>query len=89
LNGPVSKTVRGLWVPRGFESHPLRFKETLLVLHPKAGAVVGLLWTLRVIATTRRESRTERPHCPLLPRTGPFAWDGLLVIWSPLTLFGL
>lgn len=24
-----------------------------------------------------------------LPRTGPFAWDGLLVFWSPLTLFGL
>src|SRR5262245_7268761 len=24
LNGAVSKTVRGLWVPRGFESHPLR-----------------------------------------------------------------
>ena len=23
-----------------------------------------------------------------LPRTGPFAWDGLLVFWSPLTLFG-
>jgi hypothetical protein len=23
-----------------------------------------------------------------LPRTGPFAWDGLLVFWSPLSLFG-
>jgi hypothetical protein len=23
------------------------------------------------------------------PRTGPFAWNGLLVYWSPLTLFGL
>jgi hypothetical protein len=23
-----------------------------------------------------------------LPRTGPFAWNGLLVYWSPLTLFG-
>jgi hypothetical protein len=22
-----------------------------------------------------------------LPKTGPFAWDGLLVYWSPLTLF--
>jgi hypothetical protein len=22
-------------------------------------------------------------------RTGPFAWDGLLVFWSPLSLFGL
>lgn len=24
-----------------------------------------------------------------LPRTGPLAWNGLLVFWSPLTLFGL
>lgn len=24
-----------------------------------------------------------------LPRTGPFAWDGLLVFWSPLTLFSI
>jgi hypothetical protein len=24
-----------------------------------------------------------------LPRTGPFAWNGLLVFWSPLTLFSL
>jgi hypothetical protein len=24
-----------------------------------------------------------------LPRTGPFSWRGLLVFWSPLTLFGL
>jgi hypothetical protein len=27
LNGAVSKTVRGLWVPRGFESHPLRLRS--------------------------------------------------------------
>ncbi len=24
-----------------------------------------------------------------IPRTGPFAWDGLLVFWSPLSLFGV
>jgi len=24
-----------------------------------------------------------------IPRTGPLAWDGLLVFWSPLTLFGV
>lgn len=24
-----------------------------------------------------------------VPRTGPLAWDGLLVFWSPLTLFGV
>lgn len=24
-----------------------------------------------------------------LPRTGPLAWDGLLVFWSPLSLFGV
>jgi len=24
-----------------------------------------------------------------VPRTGPLAWNGLLVFWSPLTLFGL
>jgi hypothetical protein len=27
LNGAVSKTVRGLRVPRGFESHPLRLDD--------------------------------------------------------------
>ena len=68
LNGAVSKTVRGPRVPRGFESHPLRLKETLLLLHPKAGAVVGLLWALRVIATTRREASAQL--APLLPLVG-------------------
>jgi hypothetical protein len=24
-----------------------------------------------------------------LPRTGPFAWNGLLVFWSPFTIFGI
>ena len=24
-----------------------------------------------------------------IPRTGPFAWNGLLVFWSPLTLFSV
>jgi hypothetical protein len=24
-----------------------------------------------------------------VPRSGPFAWNGLLALWSPVTLFGL
>jgi hypothetical protein len=24
-----------------------------------------------------------------VPRTGPLAWDGLLVFWSPLSLFSV
>ncbi len=30
LNGAVSKTVKGLWVLRGFESHPLRYATPFL-----------------------------------------------------------
>jgi hypothetical protein len=39
----------------------------LLLLHPKAGAVVGLLWALRLIATTRTRKRGARAAGVPLP----------------------
>jgi hypothetical protein len=49
LNGAVSKTVRGPWVPRGFESHPLRLQSQI----PRKWVVLALLRLARLTARNR------------------------------------
>ena len=52
LNGAVSKTVKGLWVLRGFESHPLRYMTMSAISGLFAGVPVsdldaGIDWYTR------------------------------------------
>ena len=50
MNGAVSKTVKGLWVLRGFESHPLRCMSAISGLFdgvPVSDLDAGIDWYTR------------------------------------------
>jgi hypothetical protein len=69
LNGAVSKTVRGLRVPRGFESHPLRSKaQDALVKAVQVGEI-------RPHAQFRRDA-TEGFHREVREALAGTVWTG-------------
>jgi hypothetical protein len=90
LNGAVSKTVRGLRVPRGFESHPLRLSMRILFttrgssghvgpLAPFAHACLRAGHEVLVSAQRQFEANVTRSGLPFSPVDEPSRDD-----WMPL-----